>query len=172
MKLFWVRHRKYSIIFPIFDCLRFFFNVQKVYDLVLFEFFFQTKNINIKYIYSWFTDKKKKMVKNYKMLLQSKLIYTYLWNISKTRTSNQVLQFTQVNVFKFCDKHIHWHLLSIQLQRGDHLRYPCIAVKFFTVQSNLLLHCTNTNYIQLHQWQTNLFWNSWSAFTYKHVDFI
>lgn len=106
------------------------------------------------------------------MLLQSKLIYTYLWNISKTRTSNQVLQFTQVNVFKFCDKHIHWHLLSIQLQRGDHLRYPCIAVKFFTVQSNLLLHCTNTNYIQLHQWQTNLFWNSWSAFTYKHVDFI
>lgn len=143
MKLFWVRHRKYSIIFPIFDCLRFLFNVHKVYDLVLFEFFFQTKNINIKYIYSWFTDKKKKMVKNYKMLLQSKLIYTYLWNISKTRTSNQVLQFTQVNVFKFCDKHIHWHLLSIQLQRGDHLRYPCIAVKFFTVQD---YQCTSTLY--------------------------
>lgn len=43
MKLFWVRHRKNIIIFPIFDCLRFFFNVQKVYDLVLFEFFFKQK---------------------------------------------------------------------------------------------------------------------------------
>lgn len=115
------------IKFTIWFCLNFFFK-QKILTSNTF-----TVDLQIK----------KKMVKNYKMLLQSKLIYTYLWNISKTRTSNQVLQFTQVNVFKFCDKHIHWHLLSIQLQRGDHLRYPCIAVKFFTVQD---YQCTSTLY--------------------------
>lgn len=78
----------------------FFFNVHKVYDLVLFEFFFKQKILTSN-TFTVDLQIKKKMVKNYKMLLQSKLIYTYLWNISKTRTSNQVLQFTQVKYLSF-----------------------------------------------------------------------